>query len=157
MSLDRQLLLLNGDQFLDIAFRGSFTDEIGALKLARLKSRGIVWSISTTPVTEGEERRCQIHWQGNFGSVMQEQSDMALTVSKAEYFNSNVADMNRVRHRNGRADLAPIPGIGDEAHFFGYSEHGNPEARVGDLAIGVESLAGKPSVDLLRAAVSRVR
>jgi len=125
-------------------------------ELARLKSRGIVWSISTTPVTEGEERRCQIHWQGDFGSVMHEHSDMALTVFKAEYFNSNVADMNRVRQRNGQPDLAPIPGIGDEAHFFGYSEHGNPEARVGDLAIGVESLAGKPSVDLLRAAVSRV-
>lgn len=125
-------------------------------ELARLKSRGIVWSISTTPVTEGEERRCQIHWQGNFGSVMQEHSDMALTVFKAEYFNSNVADMNRVRRRTGRPDLSPIPGIGDEAHFFGYSEKGNPEARVGDLAVGVESLSGKPSVDLLRAAVSRV-
>jgi hypothetical protein len=125
-------------------------------ELSRLKSRGITWSISTTPVTEGEERRCQIHWQGNFGSVMQEQSDMAVTVSKAEYFNSNVADLNRVRRRNGKPDLAPIPGVGDEAHYFGYSEKGNPEARVGDVAVGIESLAGKPSLDLLRAAVSRV-
>jgi len=125
-------------------------------ELARLKTRGIVWSISTTPVTEGEARRCQIHWQGDFGSVMQEQSDMAVTVYNAESFKSNVADMNRVRRRNGRPDLSPIPGIGDEAHYFGYSEKGNPQARVGDLAVGIESLAGKPSLDLLRAAISRL-
>jgi len=125
-------------------------------ELARLKSKGIVWSISTTPVTEGEDRRCRIHWQGDFGSVMQEQSDMAVTVYNAEYFKSNVADMNRVRQRNGKPDLAPIPGTGDEAHYFGYGEKGNPEARVGALAVGIESLAGKPSLDLLRAAISRL-
>ncbi|HEV8495723.1 MAG TPA: hypothetical protein VGQ56_02610 [Gemmatimonadaceae bacterium] len=125
-------------------------------ELARLKSRGIVWSISTTSVTEGEARRCQIHWQGNFGSVMQEKGDMAVEVYKAEYFKAQVSDMNRVRRRNGRPELTLIPGVRDEAYYFGYSEKGNPEARVGNVAVGVESLAGKPSLDLLRAAVSRV-
>jgi hypothetical protein len=126
-------------------------------ELARLKSKGIVWSISTTPVTEGEERRCQINWQGDFGSVMQEHSDMAVTVYNAEYFKNNVSDMNRVRRRTGRPELSLIPGVGDEAHYFGDNEKGNPAARVGDLAVGIESLMGKPSLDLLRAAVSRVR
>ena len=125
-------------------------------ELASLKSKGIVWSISTTPVGEGESRRCQIHWQGTIGGAMHERGDMSVSVYKAEYFKSQVADMNRVRHRNGRPDLSPIPGIGDEAHYFGYSETGNPEARVGELAVGVDALAGKPSVDLLRVAVSRV-
>lgn len=36
MSLDGRLLLLKGDRALDIAYRGSSTDESGALKLARL-------------------------------------------------------------------------------------------------------------------------
>ena len=126
-------------------------------ELAKLKARGIAWSISMKSVTQGEERRCQIHWQGNFGSVMQETGDMAITISKAEYFKANVSDMNRVRKRNGRPDLALIRGIGDEAYYFGYSETGNPEARVGDIAVGIETLQGKASLDLLRAAVGRVR
>jgi hypothetical protein len=125
-------------------------------ELARLKQKGIAWTISTTSVPMGDSRVCQIHWQGNFGSVMQEKGDMAIRVSEAEYFKANVSDLNRIRRRNGRPDLAPIPGIGDEAHFFGYSESGNPEARVGEIAIGVESLTGKPSLDLLRAAISRI-
>jgi hypothetical protein len=125
-------------------------------ELATLKSRGIVWSISTTSATEGESARCRIHWQGNFGSVMQETGDMSVTVYPAEYFTANVADMNRVRQRNGRPNLSPIPGIGDEAHYFGYSETGNPEARVGDVAVGIDRLQGKASLDLLRAAVGRV-
>jgi hypothetical protein len=125
-------------------------------ELASLKRQGVAWTISTTPEGEGESRVCRIHWQGTLGGAMQERGDMSVNVYKAEYFNSQVSDMNRVRRRNGRSDLSPIPGIGDEAHYFGYSETGNPEARVGDLAVGVESLSGKPSVDLLRAAVSRV-
>ena len=68
-------------------------------ELARLRARGIVWSISTTSTTEGESRRCRIHWQGNFGTVMQETGDLSITVYPAEYFNANVADMNRVRKR----------------------------------------------------------
>ncbi|HSQ29745.1 MAG TPA: hypothetical protein VLN49_07845 [Gemmatimonadaceae bacterium] len=32
----------------------------------------------------------------------------------------------------------------------------NSEALVGDVAVGLESLEGKPSLDLLRAAVARV-
>jgi len=126
-------------------------------ELARLKQKGIAWSISTQNVTQGDMQRCNIHWQGNFGSVMQETGDMAVIVFDAEMFTATVGDLNRVRRRNGKPDLAPIPGIGDEAHFFGYSEKGNPEARVGAVAVGVETLAGKPSVDLLRAAVARVR
>ncbi len=125
-------------------------------ELATLKARGIVWAISTSNVTEGESRHCRVHWQGNFGGVMHETGDLAIDVYPAEYFKANVADMNRVRRRNSRPDLALIPGIGDEAYFFGYSEKGNPEARVGNVAVGVEFLAGKPSVDLLRAAVGRV-
>lgn len=126
-------------------------------ELARLKAKGIAWTISTTLVPEGEARVCQIHWQGDIAGAMQEKGDMSIRVSDAEYFKSNVSDMNRVRSRNGRPALSLIQGIGDEAYFFGYSEKGNPEARVGDVAIGVEFLAGKPSVDLLRAAVARVR
>lgn len=125
-------------------------------ELASLKRQGVSWTISTTPVDEGESRRCQIHWQGTIAGAMQERGDMSVSVYKAEYFKSQVADMNRVRRRNGRPELSPIPGIGDEAHYFGYSETGNPEARVGELAVGVDALAGKPSLDLLRAAVSRV-
>lgn len=126
-------------------------------ELASLKRQGVAWSITTTPVTVGESRNCQIHWRGTIGGAMQERGDMSVNVYNAEYFKSQVEDMNRVRRRNGRPDLSPIPGIGDEAHYFGYSETGNPEARVGELAVGVDALAGKPSVDLLRAAVSRVR
>jgi len=125
-------------------------------ELATLKARGIAWSISTTTATQGESVVCRIHWQGNFGSAMHETGDMSVNVYPAEYFKSNVADMNRVRHRNGRPALAPIPGVGDEAHYFGYSETGNPEARVGDVAVGIERLQGKASLDLLRAAVGRV-
>jgi hypothetical protein len=125
-------------------------------ELARLKSEGVAWSISTTPATEGDSRRCQIHWQGTIGGAMQERGDMSVAVYDAESFKNAVSDMNRVRSRTGRPALALIPGIGDEAYYFGYSEHGNPEARVGDIAVDVESLAGKPSLDLLRAAVSRV-
>lgn len=36
MSLDGRLMLLKGDRALEIAYRGSSTDEIGALKLARI-------------------------------------------------------------------------------------------------------------------------
>jgi hypothetical protein len=36
MSLDGRLVLLKGDRALEIAYRGSSTDEIGALKLARI-------------------------------------------------------------------------------------------------------------------------
>jgi len=125
-------------------------------ELARLKGKGIVWSISTTSRQEGEARACQIHWQGDIGGAMHEKGDMLVRVSKAEYFKANVSDMNRVRQRNGRPDLSRIPGVGDEAYFFGYSEKGNPEARIGDIAVGVESLAGKSSLDLLRAALARV-
>ena len=124
-------------------------------ELARLKARGIAWSISMKSVTEGEERRCRIHWQGNFGSVMQETGDMAITVSDGVYFKASVADMNRVRKRNGRPDLKLIPGVGDEAYYFGYSETGDPQARIGDIAVGIETLQGKASLDLLRAAVGR--
>ena len=88
---------------------------------------------------------------------MHEKGDMTVSVFKAEYFNSQVADSNRSRRSKGRPELTPIPGVGDEAFYFGCSDTGNPEARVGDVAVGVESLKGKPSVDLLRAAVSRVR
>ena len=126
-------------------------------ELASLKQKGIAWSISTTSTSVGEARLCQIHWQGNIAGAMHETGDMTVSVFKAEYFNSQVADSNRSRRNKGRPELSLIPGIGDEAYFFGYSEKGNPEARVGDVAVGVESLAGKPSVDLLRAAVSRVR
>jgi hypothetical protein len=126
-------------------------------ELAKLKARGIAWTISMKPVAVGEERRCQIHWQGDFGSVMQETGDMAVTVSKARYFTANVADENRVRQRNGQPKLSLIPGVGDEAHYFGYSETGNPEARIGEIAVGIESLQGKASLDLLRAALGRVK
>lgn len=126
-------------------------------ELAQLKARGIAWSISTKSVTDGEARRCLIHWQGNFGSVMQEKGDMAVTVSKAEYFKAEVSDLNRIRKRNGRPDLKLIPGVGDEAYYFGYSETGNPEARVGDIVVGVETLQGKASLDLLRAALARLK
>ena len=36
MSLDGRLMLLKGDRALEIAYRGSSTDETGALKLARI-------------------------------------------------------------------------------------------------------------------------
>jgi hypothetical protein len=125
-------------------------------ELASLKQKGIAWSISTKSISEGESRVCQIHWQGTMGGAMHETGDMSVRLSNAEYFTANVKDMNRVRKRTGRPDLALIPGIGDEAYFFGYSEKGNPEARVGNVAVGIEFLAGPPSVDLLRAAVGRV-
>lgn len=125
-------------------------------ELARLKAKGIAWTISTTMVPEGEARVCKIHWQGDIAGTMHEQSDILIRVSNAEYFKANVADINRVRSRNGKPALSLIQGIGDEAYFFGYSEKGDPEARVGDVAIGVELIAGKASVDLLRAAVARV-
>jgi hypothetical protein len=126
-------------------------------QLASLKQKGIAWSITTTSTTVGEARLCQIHWQGNLGGAMHETGDMTVSVFKAEYFNSQVSDSNRSRRNKGRPELTSVPGVGDEAYFFGYSDKGNPEARVGDVAVGVEFLAGKPSVDLLRAAVSRVR
>lgn len=125
-------------------------------ELASLKQKNIVWTISTDSLTEGESRVCHIHWQGTIAGTMHETGQLLVRVSKAEYFTANVASMNRVRQRNSRPNLALIPGIGDEAYFFGYSEKGNPEARVGGLAVGIESIAGKPSVDLLRAAVGRV-
>ena len=84
-------------------------------ELTSLKSKGIVWSISTSPVGEGESRRCQIHWQGSIGGAMHERGDMSVSVYKAEYFKTQVEDMNRVRRRNGRPDLLPIPGIGVQA------------------------------------------
>jgi hypothetical protein len=36
MSLDGRLMLLKGDRALEIAYRGSSTNESGALKLARI-------------------------------------------------------------------------------------------------------------------------
>ena len=126
-------------------------------ELARYKSKGITWAITTNSIAEGEARVCQIHWQGNFGSQMQETGDMQIRVYNAEYFTSEVSDLNRTRQRTGKPALAPIPGVGDEAHNFGYSEKGNPAARVGKLAVGVENLSGKASLDLLKAAVSRVK
>ena len=125
-------------------------------ELAKLKARGITWSISTRSETRGEERLCQIHWQGNFGTEMHETGDMTITVSNGEYFKAAVADMNRVRKRNGKPDLKLIAGVGNEAYYFGYNETGNPEARVGEIAVGIEMLQGKASLDLLRAAVGRV-
>lgn len=126
-------------------------------ELASLKQKGIVWSITTTSASVGEMRACRIHWQGNLGSAMHEKGDMSVTVFNAEYFKNEVSDLNRSRRAKGRPELTPVPGVGDEAYFFGYSDKGNPEARVGEVAVGVESLSGKPSVDLLRAAVARVR
>ena len=126
-------------------------------ELASLKQKGIAWSITTTSVSVGEMRVCRIHWQGNLGGAMPEKGDVSVNVFKAEYFKSEVSDLNRSRRAKGRPELTPVAGVGDEAYFFGYSDKGNPEARVGDVAVGVESLSGKPSVELLRAAVARVR
>src|ERR1041385_1865689 len=100
-------------------------------ELRRYKAKGITWAITTNSISEGEARVCQIHWQGNFGSQMQEKGDMQIRVYNAEYFNSEVSDLNRTRQRQGNPALAPIPGVGEEAHYFGYSEKGNPAARVG--------------------------
>jgi hypothetical protein len=124
--------------------------------LASLKKRGVVWTITTTSDSEGDSQICRIHWVGNVGSEMAERGDMAVRVYEAEIFKVNVSDMNRVRQRNGKPALVAIPGVGDEAYFFGYSDTGDPEARVGKLAVAIESLKGKPSVDLLKAALSRL-
>jgi hypothetical protein len=126
------------------------------IELASLKGKGIVWTITTSSASEGDSRVCSIHWQGDISGAMHERGDMSIRIYDAEMFKVNVSDMNRERQRYGKPALARIAGIGDEAYFFGYSDTGNPDARVGKLAVGIESLKGKPSVDLLKAAVSRL-
>lgn len=126
---------------------------------ASSQPRSLVWLVDAKSTTMGDARVCRIHWQGTLdaaGRDMAEKGDMTLTVFDGEIFKANVSDLNRTRKRNGRPPLSQIPDFPNEAYFFGYSEKGNPEARVGDVAVGIEFLTGKPSVDLLRAAVKRV-
>ena len=122
------------------------------------KTQKVAWSItSMKSATRGEARICEIQWEAAAGGQMQEKGELNVRVFDAAYFKSEVADLNQTRSRNGRPNLSQIPELlPNEAHFFGYSEKGNPAVLVGDVAVGVEFLTGKPSVDLLRAAVKRV-
>ena len=54
-------------------------------ELARLKQKGIAWSISTTSIAQGESRVCQIHWQGTLSGAMHETGDMSIHVSNATF------------------------------------------------------------------------
>ena len=112
---------------------------------------------SMKSVTRGEARICEIQWEATAGGKMQEKGELNVNVFDAEYFKSEVSDLNRKRSRTSRPKLSQIPELlPNEAYFFGYSDKGNPEVLIGDVAVGVEFLKGKPSVDLLRAAVKRV-
>ena len=115
--------------------------------LAWVKSHDVTWSISMDTITHGESRNCLIKWQMTANGQMHERGEFYVSVATGEWLKTTLADMKK-------PPLA-IPGVGDEAYFIGGGDH-SPYARVGDLAIGIEESRGKPAVDLLSAAVSRV-
>jgi hypothetical protein len=120
-------------------------------RLAGLRSKGIVWLIHMRPGPPGESRACQIAWRGTVDGEVQSRGEFSVVVTSAGWLTGSVAAMTHP---------LPIPNLGDEAYFVGGTS-GPPYARIGDIAIGIENFPdtkqARSGLDLLRAAVSRVR
>jgi hypothetical protein len=120
-------------------------------KAERLRSKGVVWSITMQPMQRGAAHICQIAWQAKVNGETQSRGDFSVVVTFASWLTGSVAGMEHP---------LPIPNLGDEAYFVG-GKSGPPYARVGDVAIGIENFPdtkqAKSGLDLLRTAVFRVR
>jgi hypothetical protein len=119
-------------------------------KAERLRSKGVVWSITMQPTQRGEAHICQIAWQARVNGETQSRGDFSVVVTFAGWLTGSVA---AVEHP------LPIPNLG-EAYFVG-GKSGPPYARVGDIAIGIENFPdtkqSRSGLDLLRLAVPRAR
>jgi hypothetical protein len=120
-------------------------------KADRLRSEGVVWSITMQPTPRDASRACQIAWRATVNGEVQSRGEFSLVVTFAGWLTGSVAGMSHP---------LPIPNLGDEAYFVG-GKSGPPYARVGDIAIGIENFPdtkeSKSGLDLLRAAVLRAR
>ena len=120
-------------------------------KAERLRSQGVVWSITMQPTPQDASRACQIAWKGTVKGAVESRGEFSVVVTFAGWLTGSVAGMSHP---------LPIPNLGDEAYFVG-GKSGPPYARVGDIAIGIENFPdtkeAKSGLDLLRAAVFRAR
>ena len=120
-------------------------------KAEKLRSAGVVWSITTQAAPRGATQSCLIAWQAKVNGEAQSRGDFSVVVTSADWLTSSVAAMTHP---------LPIPNLGDEAYFVG-GKSGPPYARVGNIAIGIENFPdtkqAKSGLDLLRAAVLRAR
>ena len=120
-------------------------------KAERLRSQGVVWSITMQPTPQDASRACNIAWQGTVNGAVASRGEFSVVVTFAGWLTGSVAGMSHP---------LPIPNLGDEAYFVG-GKSGPPYARVGDIAIGIENFPdtklAKSGLDLLRAAVPRAR
>lgn len=120
-------------------------------KADRLRSQGVVWSITMQLTPQETSRACQIAWQATVNREAQSRGEFSVVVTSASWLTGSVAGMTHP---------LPIPNLGDEAYFVG-GKSGPPYARVGDIAIGIENFPdtkqSKSGLDLLRAAVMRAR
>ena len=120
-------------------------------KADRLRSQGVVWSITMQPAPGDASSACQIAWRATVNGEFQSRGEFSVVVTFAGWLTGSVAGMSHP---------LPIPNLGDEAYFVG-GKSGPPYARVGDVAIGIENFPdtkqAKAGVDLLRTAVSRAR
>ncbi len=120
-------------------------------KADRLRSQGVVWSITMQPTPGDASRACQIAWRGTVNGEAQSLGEFSVVVTFAGWLTGSIAGMSHP---------LPIPNLGDEAYFVG-GKSGPPYARVGDIAIGIENFPdtkqAKSGLDLLRSAVSRAQ
>lgn len=120
-------------------------------KADRLRSQGVVWSITMQPTPSDASRACQIAWLATVNREVHSRGQFSVIVTFAGWLTGSVAGMSHP---------LPIPNLGDEAYFVG-GKSGPPYARVGDIAIGIENFPdtkqAKSGLDLLRAAVARAR
>jgi hypothetical protein len=115
--------------------------------LARYKSRGAVWSITTESVTHGDSRDCSVAWSATVKSELLEKNEFSVSVATAEWLQNTVASIKK--------PPVAIPGVGSGVWYLGGGTR-SPYTRVGDLAVGIQDGKGQPAIDLLRAALARV-